>query len=399
VNDHKILMVPGGATLRGVTVSRLTRKPEGGAKVIAETAGLRESVMTSDEGEFEFTDMPAGKYRLVAVKGMPSDVEVLQIAEREVRDNIQLVLPAPLFVSGRVLHAFSSKPMPGVRIHFASPSGRGSVLSDDNGLFAFETLVVENYTIEVHEKGYLPLFEKRTTGSVERITRKISRSASSDQVTIRLRPVPAIEGIVRRSNQSGKPAGPVPGIDVPVMYQQRDVLERIVTRTDPLGKFFVNLPSGRRGSAKIIVGRRDTIAVEDVRIPTRKPVELVLKQTRMNANLYLTDQSPLSGVRIASNYFFPEGMAPDKAMRVPGPDTHAGGSGRFVLPLAEKQKVELAFYLPDGNEVAKVFDSDSLLRRRRTFIYDPVARDILHDVRGNDPPRQPQRGRQPQGQR
>ncbi|MCX7963035.1 MAG: carboxypeptidase regulatory-like domain-containing protein [Candidatus Sumerlaea chitinivorans] len=385
--DAVIALRPGGAVVRGVTVSRLTRKPEGGAKVLAILeGGSITTTRTDDEGRFELKDLPAGQIKLIGYKGMPGEAVDLTLREREVKEGVELVLPSPLFVSGKVVHAFNGKPLPGIRIYYAGPAGKGSVLSDEQGLFAFETLVVDEYVLEVHEKGFLPLFDRETTGSGERITRKISRNASSDQVRIRLRPVPCIEGKVVRGDRNGKVVGPAMWIDVPVTYQQRGNIERVMTRTDSLGQFFVNLSSGRRGNAKIIVQRGRSIGAASTRIPTRRQVEIVLRPTRMSGELYLVDQTPLAGVLVTSSYLFPEGVATEKATRLPGASDFVGNRGDFYLLMPEKEKVELAFHLPDGKTVTKIFDTDALLRRRHIFIYDPVAGDILNDV-GRPTPR------------
>lgn len=375
----EIAMMPGGATIRGTTVERLTEKPAGGAKVLARTEGFSASTMSGEDGAFEFTDMPGGKFVVVAVKGMASAPETLELEGNEVKGGVTLMLPSALFVSGRVVDANSGKMMPGVRIYYNSPAGKKSTLSDENGLFAFETMVLDQYTMEVHEKGYLPVLDKRTTGSVETITRKVPKGESSDKVTIRMRPVPAIAGTVKREAKSGE-LRPASGVEVAVAYIQGKVFERKLARTDPTGNFFVNLPDRKRGQAKVVAERRGSIGSATGSIPSRKGFDVVLRPTHLLGALVLSDETELSGVRVRTQYPFPEGKG-ENTMRLPGEDMYTNNKGRFLLPVPQREKIELVFDLPDGVTITKPFGSDALIRRgMRLFIYDPVARDVLSNV-------------------
>lgn len=385
----EIAMEPGGATMRGVTISRFTQKPESGARVIAAQKQFQDTVMSQGEGgTFEFNDMPAGRYKLSAIKGMSSEPMDITLADREVRENIQIVLPSDLLVQGRVEHAGDGHPLPGIRIWYRGPSGKKSAVSDEQGQFAFETMAVGEYTMEVHEKRYLPVVAKGTTGSVETITRKIPQGAASDQVIIKMKPVPSIEGNVKGSDKNGKPTGPVFGIDVEVSYLQDKVFERKVTQTDPQGNFFVNLPTKARGVAKVVATRRGQTDSKALRIPDRKPVNLVLRPTVFRGQLLLVDRSVLSGVKLDANYFLQDDQPPEKALRVPAASSYTGTRGTFAFPLGEHQKVELVFYLPDGKTIPKIYNIDSLLKKGAIFIYDPVAGDILTDMKDR-PPNQP----------
>ncbi|MCX7625917.1 MAG: hypothetical protein N2Z21_06865 [Candidatus Sumerlaeaceae bacterium] len=372
-----IALVPGGASIRGETISRLTEKPVGRAKVLAIGNDFFATAFSDDEGRFEFTDLPSGRYVLIGIRGMPGPSEEITLADRETREGVRLIVPAPIFVTGKVIHALNGNPLAGIRLYYPGPRGKSVVMSDQNGLFAFETLAFDSYWIEVHEKGYLPLLEKRTTGSVERIERKIKRSDASDQVTIRLRPVPCIEGIVKTAERNGRTGGSVRGVDVQLAYQQRDVSEKVITKTNALGEFFVNLPSGRRGTAKIVVPLRGSLGFASARIPTRRPIEVQLDRQRMSGRLFLSDGTPLAGVEIKSRYLFPDNVDPSKAIRLEGCTAIVRADGRFGLSVAPHEKVELAFLLPDGGTVIKTFDSDTLQKVSYTFVYDPVAKDVL----------------------
>lgn len=379
-----IVLRPGGAIIRGETISRLTQKPEGRVKVAAIMDGLEfvTSTFSDEEGRFEFENLPAGNYSLLGYRGMLGPPERVKLGEREVREGVRVIVPAPLFVSGRVVHALKGNALAGVKVYYPDTRGKGVVTSDENGLFAFETLAVDRYWLEVHEKGFLPLLEKRTTGSVERIERKIKQSDASDEVTIRLRPVPCIEGIVKNTDRTGKVTGPAAQLDVQVGYEQPNIKQVLRTRTNTLGEFFVNLPSGRRGRAVILAFQRNSLGFASLRIPTRRPVEIKLERQRMNGRLFLSDGFPLAGVEVRSLYECLGSHNSNSFVVLDGPSTFVRTNGSFSLPVAPGQKVRLFFTLPDGVTVNKLFDSADLLRRTFTFVYDPVSKDVFFDSRG-----------------
>ncbi|MGC8741170.1 MAG: MSCRAMM family protein [Candidatus Sumerlaeaceae bacterium] len=383
-SDTVIALRAGGAIIRGETISRLSQKPQGRAKVAAIMDGLEfvTTTFSDEQGRFEFENLPAGNFTLFGYLDMLGPPERVKLGEREVRENVRVIVPAPLFVSGRVVHAFNGNALPGVRVYYPAGLGRGVVTSDENGLFAFATYAVDSYWIEVHEKGFLPLLERRTTGSVERIERKIRRSDASDQLVLRLRPVPCIEGVVKYTDRNGKAAGPAASLDVQVGYRQRDILELIRTRTNALGEFFVNLPSGRKGTAKIVVPYRNTLGFASLRIPTRRPVEIKLERQRMNGRLFLSDATPLAGVEVSSQYRLPDGSKVGEALALRAASAFVRPNGSFSLAVAPKQKVELVFTLPDGSFIVKAFDTADLLGHSYTFVYDPLSKDIIYDSRG-----------------
>lgn len=393
--EAEIPMTPGGATLRGVTISRLTKNPEGGAKVVLKTAAFSATTMSGTDGTFEMRDLPAGEFRLYAIKGMPSEEQAVRLADREVKEGVKITLPSPIFVTGKVIHAYESHPLPGIKVHYDSPAGKKGVITDELGQFGFETFALKDYGIEIHEKGYLPFIDKRSTGSVERITRKITSGAASDQITIKLRPVLAIAGKVRmqgRNRESDRGgnrrtgteateanARPVFGASVAVAYLQGKTYERVMTRTDAAGNFFVNLPERQPAQAKVIVQHRGLIAVESTRAPQRQKLELLLRPDYFAATLALSDGSSLSGVLVKSSYYFPDNRKPEDAIALPAGDIITGRGGRFFLTLAEKQEIGLRFFLPDGKNITKVYNT-ARLRRRSTFVYDPIAGDIVTDA-------------------
>lgn len=378
--EAEIAMKPGGAVIRGIAVDRRTDQPVPGARIIARCGDFQASAKTADDGTFELTDLPSGKYVIRGIRGMSSEPLKIDLGDREVREDVRIVLPSLLFVSGRVIHAYENTPLPGVRIWFENPSGRNSVMSDENGQFAFETMVVSSYTMSVHEKRFLPVQEKKTTQALETITRKVMKSAASDDVTIRLKPVPAIVGTVRRLVRN-KLSDPVFDAEVCVAYVMKTGYETKLTRTDPVGEFFVNLPAKGRGYTKVIAQKKGYVDVQAASLPMKKRFRMVMKPNRMVGELDLIDKTPLSGVKIGFSYMFPDNQPADKALRLSAGDVLANASGRFLMPLGAHQIMEMMFYLPDGQNIAKIYRSDQLLDHMHFFIYDPVSRDILSDVR------------------
>lgn len=381
-DQAEIPMIPGGATVRGVTVSRLTQKPVGGSKVVASSRDFLLTTLARQDGTFEFNDLPAGEYRLYALRGGVRSADTkLRLGDQEVKEDVELVVADELFVSGRVERAGSGEPIPGVRVWYKGDRGSQSVLSDENGRFGFETLALNEYTLEVHERNLLPVLDRRTTGAVETITRKVPPGASSDEVVIRLRSTRSISGtvVVQRGDGQNRRASRIWGADVVVDYKIGDFYERVRTRTDTRGNFFVNLPNQRRGDARIAAGHRGLVAVATTRVPTRQPVELQLKSTYFRGRLLLSDATPLSGVRIRTRNFLYRDKNPDSNFPLPGMTVYTGLSGGFNIPVGTNQQIEVTFELPDDRIITKHFSTNQLISRRRDFVYDPVSGDIITD--------------------
>ena len=387
-----ILLTPGGSTVRGSTVDRLTSHPQAGARVWLIGDHFRDSTISTPEGTFEFKDLPGGSYEIYAIRGMRSPKQQFELKDNEVKEGISITLPADLFVSGKVVDANEGKTLPGVRIWYRAPSGRNSVLSDKDGLFAFDTMAIDKYTIQVHEKGYLPLQEKKTTGVVESLTRPVPQNASSDSFVLRLRPVPAVSGNVVSSRKPDTPPQPVANADVAVDYLIGEDHEKVTTKTDPKGDFFVNLPQRRRGDAKVVAIKNNAIDAQGVKVPNRKPIKLNLKRTMAFGSLVLSDQSPLDGIKVDISHFLPDNR--ENALILHERDFYTGMGGRFWFPLPEKQKVQLTFFLPDAVQISKTYQTEKLLDKRSTFIYDPGTNDVLLDSGSNNQGRGGQRGPQ-----
>lgn len=391
-------MAAGGSLIKGVTVSRTTGQPVGGSKVyLRDTSGgpATEALATTlakGDGTFEFTDVPPAAYEVSAVRGglRGKPAVKVELARGETRDDVTVKVPDDLFVTGRTVNDRDDKAVPGVRVYFKGPRGDTSVTSDEDGRFAFQTVAMDEYTLEVHERGYLPVQEPgaardaATTGAVETITRKVPEGASSDDVTIRMRRVPALGGIVKMAEaQKGKPAGqPVWGANVTVDYKIEGAQERVATRTDVEGRYFVNVPARKRGDARVSAQYNGAVAVANAKLPARGDVNLGLKWTRAQGKVLLSDRSALSGIRMRTRLFLLADREPKDNTPLPGGSFITRGDGGYTIPVGEHQKVEFTYEMPDDRQVTKVFDTDELLRGKRLDVYDPLSGDVVSEFQG-----------------
>lgn len=388
-SDAEILLNTGGSIIRGVTVAWNNQKPIGGAQVRAFTLGFEQSVMSKDDGAFEIKDVPAGNLMLMGRRGImiPAPPMRVSVPENGTLDDVQVVVPSDLFISGRVVHASEGHPLPGITIYYRGTLGIASTLSDEQGRFAFETLTRGNYEMMIRQKGFLPVHTPETTGTGEQIICKTPFGANSDSVEIRLRPVASIQGQAKGYSK-GKEAGPVWGASVQVMYkQQNNEAKTARTVTDAAGYFFVNLPDNQRGFSRIRVSNNSAQAAASARIPTRKTAQLTMKPLTLKGTLYLSDKSPLSGVGIASACIFPTIASFSELDRMSIGGAFTNYSGRFQQRLPENQTIELEFRLPDGQNISKLFKSEDLTKESRVFVYDPVTRDILTEVKSTNSPK------------
>jgi hypothetical protein len=333
------------------------------------------------DGFFEFRDLGKGRYQLVGFKGMASKPVRVDLGEAETKDGIKLVLPSEVYVTGRVIRSDSGKGVPGVGIQYQGLLGSDTVLSDEEGRFAFQTLAVDSYTVRVHERGLVPSDDKQSTSVREVITRQIDPGASSDELIIKLKPVRFISGTVRGTTKDGKEGRGVWNAEIFTSLETQGEIVTLYSRSDTSGYFFVNLPEENRGYARLIARKAKQLAVGETRVPGRRPVRLQLTGKGLRGELYLVDNTPLSGVMVGSNYLYTQPAQFSKLLNLRADRTMTGLYGGFVLPLAAKQQVELSFRLPDGQEVKKTYSSDALSRKRYVFVYDPLTKDVMSDVR------------------
>lgn len=417
-DDSVIELQPGGASISGVTIDRLTGKPQGGARVWA-NAGYRisESAISQADGTYTIENLPEGDYTVYAVRGMKTEEQQIELNRNEAKTDIDFVLPASVLVSGQVIHATERKPLEGIKVWFDSNKGSQFRRTNIDGRFAFETMAIDEYAIMIHEKGYLPVGDGKSTDSEEVITRKIASNQASDELVIRLKPVRTLEGSVTRASggrggrggfrgfggfgdfnnaqanagEDGQNSGgkiPARDADVKLSYVDGRDFATLNTKTDAAGNFFFNLPGTRRGEGIVIASQNFMLDGKDVRVPRNRPVELTLDRNVAQGQLLLTDESSLDGVSVTASVMIPRqrasGSTAGNTHRVIISQTNTMRGGRLFMGLPPNQDITLTFALPDGAVISKDLKSNNLLRGSSIFIYDPVAQDILVDTaRGN----------------
>ncbi len=377
-----IVLMPGGCSIRGTVVDH-SEMPVSGARVKLTASRLNQleypalqnlSPVTKDDGAFELKNLPPNiTIKLSAIKGMEGKSQSFTLKEMESLDNVKLSVPTSLYVSGRVIHANSSKPVPGIKIGYAGIGGKKAVLTDDEGGFFFHTMAVENkYSIHIDAKGLVPIRSENdsTTQVTQTIERDVPKGASTDEVTIKLISTPSITGKVKLSN--GRAAK---FLNVIAVHQTKDgssYSEK--TATNHKGNYYFNLVDSGVGIKSIIYAsqNRRSAAISLVsRSKTKTKANLNLKQKQFSGQLYLSDRTALSGVTIKTDYI-------DSASGlVLNADTlFSSVTGRFSTAVATGAKLYLTFYLPNGVILSKNIDSSSLNGRQTTFVYDPTANTI-----------------------
>lgn len=376
-----IEMEPGGASISGVTVDRLTGKPQGGARVWAKGSwNFEESVLSGDDGTFKLANLPAGEFDVFAVRGIKSEEQKIELDRGEIVDNVTITMPSELLVSGQVINAKDRSPLQGIKVWFQSTKGAQYRKTNTDGRFSFETMAIEEYTILIHEKGFIPVGDKRSTDSQETITRKVAKNQSSDELTIRLKPVPTLEGTVTGSGRSGR-NGPVNDAEVRLGFEAGNDVIEMKTLSDPAGNFFFNLNNNERGRGVVVASANAGMDIKDVRAPRNNPVELKLQREFMSGEVMLIDESPLDGIRVdITRAISASRQDSNAAGRIKLSTINSMRGGRLMGALPRGTQVDLTFHMPDGATVTKDFQTNQLLNSRPIFVYDPVTQDIQADT-------------------
>jgi hypothetical protein len=224
----------------------------------------------------------------------------------------------------------------------------------------------------------------------DRLIRELPDLASaSDRLLIRMKPTDTIEGRVfieqpnrpGMSMEEGSNRSPARFANVTIDAKVGDAMQRVVTRTDQDGIFFVNmaeLGGNRAGDARVLASWGGSVGAANVRTNASEPVEIVLRQTRLQGRLELSDGEPLSDVRVEIRSYVRRNNPGGKDnAALPPAVQYTRNRGDFVVGLVPDQPYTFSFELPDGLKIDKTFAQGSELLPRALFIYDPVVSDIL----------------------
>jgi hypothetical protein len=414
-SDEEILVPlnPGAGVIRGLGELRASKQPASKARIVVELdSGVRRSTLTADDGTFEFRDLPPGQHRVVGVRGgIESERLTVSLDQGGVVEDLKVVLPEDIFVQGRILKLPSDVPFPGVRVEYRGERGNQFVLTDQDGNFAIQMTTLEAYELGINEPGWEAILDGQAglrDGSgtqifaAPRITRTLAEgTGGSDRLTIRMKPTHTLRGRVvwDRGNQpSGTQSERRPATNANVTLDAKvgNELQRVTTRANAEGEFFMNLTSAiaeTRGDVRLLASYGGMVGAENVSTRREEDIEIILRPTRLNARLELSDGEGLSDVRVEIRSFV--------RRQNPGSDTNAAlpptvqytrRRGEFAAGLVPNQPYQFTFELPDGQRIEKMIARGSDVMPRTLFIYDPVVSDIIV-VRGNNSGNRGGRGR------
>jgi hypothetical protein len=222
--DSGSIPARGTALIRGRIVAADTGKPLRRASVTLfapELGSERRTSSTDEDGRYEFTDLPAGRFTLRVSRGgylqlaygqhRPREAaKPLQLRDAEVLEHVDLALPRMAIISGRVLDD-AGDPMEGVNVHAARsmfrdgqrrlvPVGRPQNRTDDDGEFRLTSLAPGTYYVVAETRetwtvsrggakivlGYAPTYFPGTTQSSEarRLTVQVGQRINNVDFTM-----------------------------------------------------------------------------------------------------------------------------------------------------------------------------------------------------------------------
>ncbi len=151
IENYNASLIPFG-TLSGSVINELDNQPISSASV--ELSGdRRESVQTSESGDFVFNDMIAGSYQLmVSVSGFAVHEEDININDGE-SASLQIKLKPFPSISGTVLNRQDDSPVFEAKVSLGG-TATSDVLTDSQGKFIFPNLSAGDYTINLDKQGF-----------------------------------------------------------------------------------------------------------------------------------------------------------------------------------------------------------------------------------------------------
>ncbi len=159
--EVEITIKPAIGAISGYTLTDKTGDPvkEVNLKLYSESVSGKKSVISGADGAYNFTEVMAGKYEILAQKigYQPARISVtLPVppkgkSETEVKKNINLV-PANIVVIGEVVEGRKGQPLPGAEIKLKELNK--NTVTDAAGTYSFNEIVPGEYGITASRIGY-----------------------------------------------------------------------------------------------------------------------------------------------------------------------------------------------------------------------------------------------------
>ena len=238
---------PGTATLRGHVFGADTGQPLRKAQVRIVANEIRENRMatTNENGVYEFKELRAGRYTVMASKGSyvnmsygqqrPTDVpKPLEILEHQTVERVDLMLPRGAVITGRVVDEFG-EPAPEIQVaperyqvvqgqRRLFPSGR-SATTNDIGEFRLFGIPPGQYYISATSRNmsgfnpnaspspnertaYAPVYFPGTMNAAEAQRITVSAGQQIDDLVMVLKPIKASRVSGTAIGSDGKPLSP-----------------------------------------------------------------------------------------------------------------------------------------------------------------------------------------------
>lgn len=236
---------PGTATLRGHIFAADTGQPLRKAQVRILANDIRENRMasTNENGAYEFKDVRAGRYTVMASKGSyvnmsygqqrPTDVaKPLEILEHQTVERVDLMLPRGAVITGRIVDEFG-EPAPEIQVATERyqvvqgqrrlfPAGR-SVTTNDIGEFRLFGIPPGQYYLSAtwrnmggfnpnaspsERTAYAPIYFPGTMNASEAQRLTVSAGQQIDDLVMVLKPIKASRVSGTAVSSDGKPLTP-----------------------------------------------------------------------------------------------------------------------------------------------------------------------------------------------
>ncbi|MEO8377347.1 MAG: carboxypeptidase regulatory-like domain-containing protein, partial [Candidatus Sumerlaeota bacterium] len=363
--DVEIVMVTGGATIRGI-VYQVDGRPAVGAAIFGSVLGgdgtSMESVTTDAEGKFTLEGLTAGMWNLNAstytMKPPPincaPNVDKQQQVERDGTVNVELKFPPPFKLKGRVVEENTEKGIAGVYLSTnygprgvsaeertkALKDGRTG-LSDGLGKFSIESAPYKSQQLFIDAPAGWVLQDNMYSMNMIQISD--SQWSDGGDIIIKLKHGKTLRGKVVDKNN-----GPVVGANVTVKLGEQRALRNAASDTE--GQFFVSYDEST-GEATVSVTATDGWDEKKVALPAQGDPDPVTLQLQLYAAVSGTvtnaDGEPVkdAGIVTAAN----EMMIPRYGGRNPTA-TYTNESGYYFRDHVAGGKGVIALIPPQGSQ-------------------------------------------------